>query len=116
MGGENLTQGLRLSRADAAILANIRDELGRATTPAALAHLYGVQTARDILHGRAAIFGTMVSDYESALERGRTAIFPITAADLMPTFAGPELGQRLKTLFHQWIESDLTLSKADLLP
>ena len=43
------------------------------------------------------------------------AIFPIKAADLMPAFQGPALGQKLSALESQWITSNFTATKEELL-
>jgi poly(A) polymerase len=44
-----------------------------------------------------------------------TRKFPVTAKDLMPKLKGKKLGDELKKLESQWIESDFTLNKNQLL-
>ena len=44
-----------------------------------------------------------------------TKKFPITAKDLMPEIRGKKLGEALRSLEDQWIKSNFTLSKKDLL-
>ena len=44
-----------------------------------------------------------------------TKKFPVTAKDLMPKLKGKKLGDELKRLETQWIKSDFTLSKNQLL-
>ena len=44
-----------------------------------------------------------------------TKKFPITAKDLMPEISGKKLGEALRSLEDQWIKSNFTLSKKDLL-
>jgi poly(A) polymerase len=42
-------------------------------------------------------------------------VFPLTAADLMPTLQGAALGEQLRKIEARWLTSDLTLTKAQLL-
>jgi len=49
------------------------------------------------------------------LDQGAKARFPVTAADLMPEYSGPALGERLQALERRWIESNFTLTRDDLL-
>ena len=44
-----------------------------------------------------------------------TKKFPVTAKDLMPRLKGKKLGDELKRLEIQWIKSDFTLNKNQLL-
>ena len=44
-----------------------------------------------------------------------TRKFPVTAKDLMPKLKGKKLGDELKKLESQWIKSDFTLNKNQLL-
>ena len=44
-----------------------------------------------------------------------TAVFPVSAKDLMPKFQGPALGAELKALEDRWIASRFTLSAQELL-
>ena len=41
--------------------------------------------------------------------------FPVSAADLMPTLRGPDLGKKLREIEARWLASDLYLRKSDLL-
>ncbi|NBC97410.1 MAG: CCA tRNA nucleotidyltransferase, partial [Deinococcus-Thermus bacterium] len=52
---------------------------------------------------------------EAALAEGAAAAFPVRAADLMPDYAGPALGARMKQLEAAWIASGFAATKADLL-
>ena len=47
--------------------------------------------------------------------RGAEAKFPISASDLMPTYTGNALGERIKKLETAWIASDFSLTKSMLL-
>ena len=116
LGGDDPSPRLRLSRADAARLAHLRDGLESETPAHDLGYRLGAIAAADILALRAAL-GTRELDpldLAAAREAARQT-FPVTAADLMPAYAGPALGQRLKLLEDRWIASRFTLTRADLL-
>jgi poly(A) polymerase len=115
LGGEGLTDGLRLSRAEARDLARLREEAGNTSTPAVLGYKHGADLATDALLCRAALLEhPLPNAWQSEVARGAQASFPITSADL-PTLIGPALGQELKRLERTWLGSDLRLTKADLL-
>jgi poly(A) polymerase len=114
LGGE--ADQLRLSKAEARDLTTLRSAIGSPDTPAALGWRLGETLAADAILARAATFGTHPpSDWRVELHRGAAARFPVTAADLMPALQGEALGARLKTLQAQWLASNLTLSRQDLL-
>jgi poly(A) polymerase len=114
LGGDE--SHLRLSKPEAHDLAALRAALGHADTPAALGWGLGASLASDALFARAASFGTLPPDgWKDEVNRGATARFPITAADLMPALQGEALGARLKELQARWLASDLSLSREDLL-
>jgi poly(A) polymerase len=116
IGGEDPAPRLKLSRADTARLARLRDGMESDITLHELAWRHGAQDAHDILALRAAL-GTREIDPEQAATITDAAAqrFPVTAADLMPALSGPALGDRLKQLENRWLASRFTLSKADLL-
>jgi poly(A) polymerase len=114
LGGE--ADQLRLSKAEARDLTTLRSAIGSPDTPAALGRRLGETLAADAILARAATFGTHPpTDWSAELHRGAAARFPVTAADLMPALQGEALGARLKTLQAQWLASNLTLSRPDLL-
>ena len=107
---------LRLSNAQAKALQIRRDEMATLRASHALAYDYGAAAARDIVYLRAALFETQPLAHDLAdIELAHGAVFPVTAADLLPHVQGPELGQRLTELKTQWINSKFTLTKAALL-
>ena len=109
-------ENLRLSRQEAAELGRIRDETGTTHSPAALGWSLGETPAQDVMLCRAALLEiTLPQNWRAEIQRGAQSVFPVTAADLMPEFHGPDLGQRLKTLQKLWLKSDLTMGKAALL-
>jgi poly(A) polymerase len=116
LGGEDVADRLRLSRAEAARLKTLRDEMGTPTPPAALAYRHGAQAARDILLLRAALFETPPDPKaEAQIARGAAAQFPVKPADLMPRLQGPALGAALKEMEARWIASGFALTRDELL-
>jgi poly(A) polymerase len=114
LGGR--TGDLRLSKAEARDLAALGNALGTADTPAALGWRLGRDLGTDAILARAASLGTPPApDWPSQVERGASASFPVTSADLMPGLEGGALGQRLKDLQARWLASDLTLGRDALL-
>lgn len=116
LGGINVPDALRLSKADARHLDLIR---GAAESPRAAAELgyrHGAAAATDIVLIRAALMETPPPPgWQADIARGAAATFPITAADLMPALQGPALGARLQSLEDRWIASGFALTRADLL-
>jgi len=107
---------LRLSRQEQAELGRIRDEIGTMQTAAALGWTLGEIPAQDVMLCRAALLQTALpQNWHAEVRRGAQSSFPVTAADLMPTLQGPDLGLRLKALLAAWLTSDLSLGKDALL-
>ena len=116
IGGEDVADRLRLSRAETGQLALYRAEMAAATTPGALGYRHGADAALDIVILRAMLFEQPPVALDiAAAQAGARAVFPIKAADLMPGLSGPALGARLSALESAWIDSGFALSKADLL-
>ncbi len=116
IGGETLTEALRLSKAETVTIMRIRDEIGSSLTPAALGWKYGAQVAQAVVLARAAVLeAPLPIGWQSEIARGAGAALPVTAADLMPALQGPDLGKRLREIEARWLASDLYLGKAALL-
>ena len=116
LGGPDPTDALRLSREESADLGHIRAALTEDYPLSALGYLHGEVRARDACLLRAALTTMpLQANWQTRIARGAVATFPVTAADLMPALQGPALGARLKVLRDRWLQSDLTLTKADLL-
>ena len=65
---------------------------------------------------RCALGGLAVDPVQIAeIENAKTQVFPVTATDLMPRFAGAQIGQMLRKLEADWIVSGFTLTKQQLL-
>lgn len=116
LGGEDVPERLRLSRAEARWLGHLQEASSSAMGAGELGYRYGAATGRDALLLRAARAGHAPDpDAVAALGQGARAKFPVTANDLKPDYAGPALGQRLRELEARWIASDFTLTRDDLL-
>jgi poly(A) polymerase len=116
LGGEDVDDRLRLSRAEARDLAALRDAVGSNDTPAVLGWRFGADRAADAMLLRAAVLETSLpAGWVTETRRGANATFPVTAADLMPDLSGPSLGEKLKKLEALWLASDLCANRADLL-
>ena len=61
-------------------------------------------------HGKTPAFG-----WCHAIARATQAVFPLTAADLVPELTGAALGRALRHAEAAWIDSDFTLTRAELL-
>ncbi|TNF20138.1 MAG: CCA tRNA nucleotidyltransferase [Rhodobacteraceae bacterium] len=115
-GGEDVADRLRLSKAQARALAFFREELGSATPPHEIGYRFGSDLSEKLLVLRAAMLQEHVDRKAfAAMEEGANASFPISAADLMPRYEGPSLGDKLRALEILWIASGFTLSRDDLL-
>ncbi len=107
---------LRLSRADLAKVAMIRDELGSVRSPQELGYRHGVGCAEAVILCRAAMFETEPpKNWQADAAKGAAAVFPVAAADLMAEYQGKALGDQLRTLEQRWIDSGFSLTKGALL-
>jgi len=116
LGGENTGDILRLSKVQARELQALTGALETQEKIATLAFTHGAEMAVSVALLRAAVFEQPFDPQAFAqAEHGAQARFPLSAADLMPRYSGPELGQRLRHLQGLWVQSDFTLSRAQLL-
>ena len=76
----------------------------------------GGEEARDAILLRSALLETPPEpNWVAEIEKGSNAVFPVSAKDLMPEYAGPALGERLAELKTTWINSGFTLERDDLI-
>lgn len=116
LGGEEMVDTLRLSRAQRAQVETLRAAATGPQSPAELGYRLGADTARDALVLRAALLETPPATQDLAqAQAGAGENFPITARDLMPAYSGATLGKMLKKLEQIWITSGFTLSRDELL-
>jgi len=116
LGGDDLTNRLRLSKAEGKRLTVLQEQ-GIAGPPLPeLAYRHGVDVARAAALLRGCVAEQMSeSSVLETIDAAAAARFPITAKDLMPQFNGPELGQELARLEQLWIASGFTLDRVELL-
>lgn len=116
LGGQEIPDRLRLSKAEGKRLHLLRDGIGSEAGTAELAYRQGPEAARDIELLRAATFeAPLPAALEDDIAAGAKAVFPVKAADLMPRYHGPELGRKLAELERRWIASRFTLDRDALL-
>jgi poly(A) polymerase len=116
LGGEEVPERLRLSRAEARRLDVLRRGLAVDMPAAELGYRHGPDAGADILLLRAALTGTAPDQKAwQDLRTGAEAVFPVKPADLLPALSGPALGDRLCALEARWIASGFTLRREDLL-
>ncbi len=116
LGGVDVAEVLRLSRAQDRRLTAIREAASGSAGPEELGYRLGATDGRDAMLLRLALSG---QGWDTALAdrigTGARAVFPIAARDLMPGFSGAELGAELARLEKLWIDSDFTLGRDALL-
>jgi len=115
LGGNNVAQRWRLSKADARALENIRAAMRMASMSEA-GYRLGVVAATDALLVQCASLGTMADPAVlAAIKQAAEARFPLKAADLIGRIpAGPALGAELKRLEAVWVSSSFSLGKPAL--
>ncbi|MEY4984307.1 MAG: hypothetical protein RIR62_2573 [Pseudomonadota bacterium] len=115
LGGADVADRLRLSRAEARDLSALRDAAGGALSPAALGWTLGAHPGADAVLLRAALLETPPApDWRDEVARGAATPFPVSAADL-PDLQGPALGARLKALQARWLAADCRPTRGELL-
>lgn len=118
LGGDDLIQRLRLSRAEAAALARIDQALQAGLPVAAAAFRFGATAAKSAALIIAASTGSAVApDMDAELARGAAAVFPLKAQDLMRAGfeAGPDLGAALARAEDVWLAEDFRPDKVALI-
>lgn len=116
LGGQEVGVSLRLSTRESRDYQALREAMSGTDSPAALGWKLGQDLGFDAVILRATLFESNVPPMIKAeVIRGAMAEFPVSAHDLMPEFTGPALGQKLQELRHEWLASDLKLSRAQLL-
>lgn len=115
LGGGDVTDRWRLSRAESRDLARLRAALSDMEAPVVLGWRLGADLGADAILARSALLEQPPpSGWQDDLARGAAAQFPVRAADL-PAFSGAALGARLKELQQLWCASGLTLTREQLL-
>lgn len=116
LGCDDIADRLRLSNAETKKLNLVRAEAGVMTPAHELGYRHGYWSAVHCLLLR---WATLLQEFDHAalpeIEMGADAEFPIKAADLIPTFTGKALGDRLKHLESAWVASRFEMTKSALL-
>lgn len=115
LGGEDVAERLRLSRAEAARLVRLTTAMNGDMPPGELGYRLGAAAALDVLALRAALSGRESEpDKADQARHGADQSFPVTASDL-PGLTGPAIGARLRAMEDRWIASGFGMSKVTLL-
>ena len=116
LGGDDVAERLKLSKADARELERLRIAAYDGPGLAEIAYRNGEGIAQGALLLRACMAETSPDlPMLETIHHAAQAVFPIKAGDLMPDYSGPTLGKRLKQLETVWIASDFTADPATLL-
>jgi poly(A) polymerase len=116
LGGTGVEIALRLSKVQARLLMQYRDGIGSMAGAGELGYRLGMDVAKGIVALRCAYSGSPpVNEMLDRVVVGSAAKFPIKASDLKNMFSGPALGKRLKELEAEWIASNFTKTKEQLL-
>ncbi len=116
LGGPEVGEHLRLSKAQTTRWASLRDHAIGTKDGAELGYRLGETLARDVLLLRSALLEQpLLLNLETEISRGASAKFPLSARDLMPEITGKALGETLKLLESDWIASGFTLTRDALL-
>jgi poly(A) polymerase/tRNA nucleotidyltransferase (CCA-adding enzyme) len=116
LGGFDVEVALRLSKAQSRRLSQYRDGIGSMMGEGELGYRFGAEIAKGIVALRCAYAGAPPnSNINERIAVGTQAIFPIHSADLSDEFNGPALGKKLKELKAEWIASNFTKTKSQLL-
>ena len=116
LGGEAVQECLRLSNVQARQVEELRYH-GQNTSKA-LAHGYALGAAQGWSSWllRAAWTEHRVTEAEQeVVRRGAQSMCPVSAADLMPKYQGPALGEALKRAQDIWIARDMQITKDEIL-
>ena len=116
LGGLEVAERLRLSKAETRSYVLAQDVGYGATPLAEVAYRHGSNMAQTALLFRAAMAEQPPDAKQLApLRKAEDAEFPVKAVDLIEQFKGPALGAKLAELEQLWIDSRFTLKKNELL-
>ncbi|WP_439123561.1 CCA tRNA nucleotidyltransferase [Marivita sp.] len=107
---------LRLSKKDQRRLAQYQSLIPSSESAKELGYRHGAEIGRDVLLLRSAMLEAPFDPGAIELvDIGAEAKFPVKPGDLMPTYTGAALGEKLRELEDRWIASGFALTKSDLL-
>lgn len=116
LGGDAPIERLRLSKADGRMLGLLREVGFAGPSVGEIAYRHGERIAQGVVLIRASMVEkepniAVLETISGAAQQ----VFPITAANLMPAYQGPALGQKLKELEQLWIASGFKATAQELL-
>lgn len=115
LGGKDLTEAMRLSKAEARYLTGLQSGIETNMPPHEAGYRLGANIARDLILLRAALFENILDHADLlAVAKGASAKFPMKAEDL-PELSGAALGQALKSAQTAWIASGFVLTLPELI-
>ena len=116
LGGQDVQHQLRLSNKQTKTYETFKACMANTMPPHELGYRYSEHSALISIALRAALFDIPINkpDLYSA-KRGALAQFPLSGQDLKDRFQKEELGRVLKDSEANWIASEFSLSKEDLL-
>jgi poly(A) polymerase len=115
LGGDWISV-LRLSRNELKRFKLTTDLARDPMAPSAMGYKFGAELATDVCLVHAALTeAPPAPDILAQIDTGTRAVFPISAADLMPKLQGKELGDALRSREDRWIASGFALSRGELL-
>lgn len=116
LGGEDVAEALRLSKADTREIARLRDAATEIASAEEVGYRLGEASGLDARLLRCALLETSFDPEESSrVSFGASQLYPVTAADLMDQLQGPKLGAALKRLEAEWVSSGFKLTKNELI-
>ena len=116
IGGQNVSERLRLSRDQSRRLTLLRNAIQETAPLPEIGYRYGIETGTDIVLLRGALLGEPVeAAMLETLRHGAEQVFPVRADDLIPAYEGKALGEKLHQLEDDWISSGFALSRDALL-
>lgn len=116
LGKPEMAVSLRLSKAQMARLTRLHTASVGTKPAAELGFAFGEEEATDAILLRSALMETPPEpNWKIDIEKGSSAVFPVSAKDLMPEYSGRALGDKLAELKKVWIESGFALEREVLL-
>ncbi len=116
LGGTDVEKSLRLSRSESKLRGQLLSALSKGWSTMELSWRMGAKNAWSVLLLKHAISGQEIPDCSSEeISLAANYHFPVTANDLMPKFKGRQLAAELRRLENTWIDSDFSMSRAELL-
>ncbi len=116
LGGEATADNLRLSKPEAKRIAHYAKAMSKGATPLQNGYLFGRETALDVaLITAASLPMPLAPNTLDDIEKGAAAVFPVKSSDLPAVVTGKAIGDALRAMEQDWVQSNFTKPKAALL-